>query len=107
MAETRDSKQQQDQPRGIAAAAIEGATEGERSATNANANPDDPGAKLATPAPGMTKQPAAGPSSTNQYSGITGAIRDDQDAAANDDDGDRRRAAGGGNPDAADESIER
>ena len=101
MAETRDSKEQE-KPRGIAAAAIEGAKEGQRAS---DANPDDPAAKLATPAPGMTKQRAAGPSSTNQYTGVTGAIRDDQDEE--DADEQRRRAAGGGDPDAADEPRER
>ena len=94
MAETRDSKDQA-QPRGIAAAAIEGAKEGERAA-----NPDDAPAKLARPAPGMTKQPAPALSSTNQYSGVTGAARDDADPAA------ANRADKGGNPGAA-ESSER
>ena len=79
MAETSNPKQQQaNQPRGIAAAAIEGAREGERAA---DANPDNAAAKLARPAPGMTEQPAASPSTTNQYTGVTGAIRDDDDPA--------------------------
>ena len=103
MAETRDSKQEQE-PRGIAAAALEGAKEGERAS---NANPDDAGAKLARPAPGMTEQPAASPSSTNQYTGVTGAIRDEQDEEADSDDQRRRAGGGGGNPDAADEPLER
>jgi hypothetical protein len=102
MAETRDSGQE-NQPRGIAAAAIEGAREGEQSQA---ANPDDAPAKLARPAPGMTEQPEASPSTTNQYTGVTGAIRDD-------DDPEWRRAGGGSaeggttNPDAADEPRER
>jgi hypothetical protein len=89
MAETRDSKEQE-KPRGIAAAAMEGAKQGER---EGNVNPDDPAAKLATPGPGMTKQPAASPSSTNQYTGVTGAIRDDQDEE--DADEQARRSADG------------
>jgi hypothetical protein len=77
MAETRDSKQQQDdQPRGISAAAIEGAKEGERSQ---DTNPDDAPTKLARPAPGMTKEPAPGASTTNQYTGVTGAVREEAD----------------------------
>ena len=82
MAETRD-RSEQAQPRGIAAAAIEGAKEGERSAA-ANVNPDDAPAKLARPAPGMSKQPAAAPS-TNQYTGVTGAKTEDAPERANPD----------------------
>ena len=103
MAETRDSKEQA-QPRGIAAAAIEGAREGERANVG---NPDDAPAKLARPAPGMTKQPEPAPSSTNQYTGITGAISEEQDRADDDDAAQERRRSGGGNPEAADEPLER
>jgi hypothetical protein len=102
MAETRDSKEQA-QPRGIAAAAIEGATQGERANVG---DPDDAPAKLARPAPGMTKQREPARSGTNQYTGVTGAIRDEQDRADDDADKERRRS-GGGNPDAADEPLER
>ena len=106
MAESTNPKQQQqvNQPRGIAAAAIEGVREGERAA---DANPDDAAAKLARPAPGMTEQPAASPSTTNQYTGVSGAVREDDDPAW-------RHAGGGtdgdtpdGNPDAADEPRDR
>jgi hypothetical protein len=113
MADTTDPKQQQPRPRGIAAAAIEGAREGER-----NVDPDEVTGSLARPAPGMTEQPEPSPSSTNQYTGVTGGLTDAQD----DEDQQWRRAggaggaggagtdgerAGGGNPDAADEPLER
>ena len=101
MADTSDPKQQQPQhqrPRGIAAAAIEGAREGEQSV-----NPDDVTGSLARPAPGMTKQPEPSPSSTNQYTGVTGGLTEDQD-----NDEEERRRAGGSDPDAApDEPAER
>lgn len=98
MADSSNAKQQQ-RPSGIAAAAIEGAKEGERAE---HANPDDNTGKLARPAPGMADQPAASPSSTNQYTGVTGAIREDQE----DEEQEWRRAGGaGGSPD--DEPRER
>ena len=76
MADTNDTKREQ-QPRGIAAAAIEGATEGERQ--HRPVDPDDVGASLARPAPGMTEQPEPSESSTNQYTGITGGLHEDED----------------------------
>src|SRR5688572_788745 len=102
MADTRNPKQDQ-RPRGIAAAAIDGANEG-------SVNPDEVTGSLARPAPGMTEQPEPAPSSTNQYTGVTGGLTDEQE----DDDQAWRRAggadgegAGGGNPDAADEPLGR
>ena len=68
MAETSNPKQDP-RPRGIAAAAIDGAKEGERSV-----NPDEVTGSLARPAPGMAEQPEPAPSSTNQYTGITGGL---------------------------------
>ena len=87
MADTSDPKQSQ-RPRGIAAAAIDGAKEGERSV-----NPDEVAGSLARQAPGMAEQPEPAPSSTNQYTGITGGLTEDQ---AEDDDPDWRRAGGAG-----------
>ena len=93
MADTTNNPKQQDQrPRGIAAAAIEGAREGEEE----RQSPDDAAASLARPAPGMTKQPEPGHSSTNPSTGITGGLHEQ------DDDAER-----GGNPDATDETRER
>jgi len=99
MADTANNPKQQTEPRGIAAAAIEGAREGEDE--RQHVNPDDHAASLARPGPGMTKQPEPPPSTTNQYSGVTGGLHEDED----DGDNDRR---GGGNPDdATDETRER
>ena len=97
MAEKSNPKQQP-RPIGIAAAALDGAKEGERSV-----NPDEITGSLAHPAPGMTEQPKPSPSSTNQYTGVTGGLHEEQD----DEDQEWRRAGGGGgtggNPGAADE----
>ena len=108
---TNDPKQDQ-RPRGIAAAAIDGAKEGGRP-VNPPVNPDDVSGSLARPAPGMTERPEPAPSSTNQYTGITGGLTEDEDD--DDDDQEWRRAggagaegaAGGGNADAADGPRER
>lgn len=109
MADTSNPKQDQ-RPRGIAAAAIDGAKEGERSV-----DPDEISGSLARPAPGMAEQPEPSPSSTNQYTGITGGLSDVQE----DQEQEWRRAgggaggaggaagAGGGNPEAADDPRER
>jgi hypothetical protein len=91
---------------GISAAAIEGAREGE-AASEKSLNPDDIPAKLAQPAPGMTNRESADEtpasvSSTNEYTGITGGITEDQD----DEDQEWRRA-GGSSGDDADETVER
>ena len=96
MADTSNSKQQQQQPRptGIAAAALDGAKEGAKD-DDRSVNPDEVTGSLARPAPGMTEQPKASPSSTNQYTGITGGKTEDP--------GDEESA----NPDAADETRER
>jgi hypothetical protein len=94
MADSTNNAKQQNEPRGIAAAAIEGAREGE--VERQHANPDDPAASLARPAPGMTEQPEPPPSTTNQYTGITGGLHEE--------DGERDRDA---NPDATDETRER
>jgi len=84
MADTTNNPKQQDEPRGIAAAAIEGAREGE----DERRSPDDAAASLARPAPGMTEQPEPSNSSTNQYTGVTGGLHEDE----NEDDADRNRA---------------
>jgi hypothetical protein len=92
MADTTKNSKPQNEPRGIAAAAIEGARDGE----GERRSPDDAAASLARPAPGMTEQPEPSKSSTNQYTGVTGGL--------NEEDGDRDR---GGNRDATDETPER
>jgi hypothetical protein len=77
MADTTNNPKQQDQePRGIGAAAIEGAREAE----GERRSPDDAAASLARPAPGMTEQPEPGHSSTNPSTGVTGGLHEDEDA---------------------------
>jgi hypothetical protein len=78
-------------PSGISAAAIEGAKQGEQST-----NPDKPGEKLARPAPGATRQSSSNESaesvsSTNEQTGITGGVRENQE----DEDQEWRRASDG------------
>jgi hypothetical protein len=78
---TNNPKQKGQEPRGIAAAAIEGAREAE----GERRSPDDAAASLARPTPGMTKQPEPGHSSTNPSTGITGGLHEDEDDDANPD----------------------
>jgi len=101
MADTSDSKRPHDQARGIPAAGIEGAKERDKPQSS-NPDNDDAADQLARPQPGMTGQPAPSKSSTNQYTGVTGAIRKD----APDETREPRRAESG-NPDGADETLER
>ena len=102
-ADTNNPKQQeQKRPTGIAAAALEGAKQGETSV-----NPDEVAGGLARPAPGMTKEPEPAHSTSNQYTGVTGGVSEAQE----DDEQEWRRAGGGEdageNPDATDETTER
>ena len=87
--------QQQKRITGIAAAAMEGAREGESDAAAKQPGTDQNREALARPGPGMKANPDAPPSTTNQYTGITGGVTEDQD----DEDQEWRRA-GGGDPDA-------
>lgn len=101
-ANLNQQQQQQQNVSGIGAAALHGAREGEKSL-----DPDDLGAKLAQPAPGLAGGTSAGEtagsvSSTNERSGLTGGITDDQE-----DDEQEWRRAGGADNDQASEPRER
>ena len=90
MADTTSNSKQDQRSHGIAAAAIEGAKQGEQSADR-----NEVSGSLARPAPGMTEQPEPSHSSTNQYTGVTGGLTEEQE----DDEQEWRRAGGGAAPD--------